>query len=410
MLLLAPLAVYLPRTALAGVLLVTACGMVDRREMRASCAPAGATARSCWPPLLATLLLPLEFAVLAGMLVVVRALPDQDLDAGRVRRWCRTRTSATSSRAERADGVPPAGRDGDRGLAVLRRRPPRGGGHPRQPGRRTPRQMFLLLRMHMVDHCDVSGIHMLESVVRRYRQRGGDVYLEGVRPRVLHMIGLYGFDRVLGIENLLDTEQRHQPPVPQGAASRASASTSARSGSSASARPCPRTDHAANLPDIAETARPHDRGTVAQRGALPDARTRRAPVMLIDVGEPSEFRNWHIEEVVNIPLRHLKADGARPAAGRVPRLRQPHRPPQRPGRRTSCRTWATRGSSTCAAACWPGRRRGSPSPWSDRARPTSDKPVVATQICVVRLQAAGADAVAELHIGMVGEVGLEPVQ
>ena len=69
-----------------------------------------------------------------------------------------------------------------------------------------PSQMFLLLKMHMVDHCDVSGIHMLEGVVRAYRKRGGDVFLDGVRPLVRHMMNLAAFDRFIGVDNILDQD------------------------------------------------------------------------------------------------------------------------------------------------------------------------------------------------------------
>ena len=54
--------------------------------------------------------------------------------------------------------------------------------------------------------CDDSGIHMLEAVVRSYRKRGGDVFLEGVRPGVYHMISLYGLDRMIGTDNILETD------------------------------------------------------------------------------------------------------------------------------------------------------------------------------------------------------------
>ena len=47
-----------------------------------------------------------------------------------------------------------------------------------------PDQRFLLLRMHAVDHCDISGIHALESIRRVYRERGGDIFLVWVRSPV----------------------------------------------------------------------------------------------------------------------------------------------------------------------------------------------------------------------------------
>lgn len=60
----------------------------------------------------------------------------------------------------------------------------------------------------MVDHCDVSGIHMLEAVMRLYRRRGGDLFLEGLRPDVRQMCALYGFDATLGAANFLTRRTR----------------------------------------------------------------------------------------------------------------------------------------------------------------------------------------------------------
>lgn len=72
---------------------------------------------------------------------------------------------------------------------------------------RHPEQRFLLLRMHQVDHCDVSGIHMLEAVVRQYKDRGGDVYFEGTRPQVLEMMVSSGFEQFIGVDHILPREE-----------------------------------------------------------------------------------------------------------------------------------------------------------------------------------------------------------
>jgi len=31
--------------------------------------------------------------------------------------------------------------------------------------------------------------------------------------------------------------------------------------------------------------------------------------VVVDVGEPSEFRNWHIDQAFSVPLRRLAAEG-----------------------------------------------------------------------------------------------------
>jgi SulP family sulfate permease len=204
MLVLAPMAVYLPRAALAGVLLVTAWNMVDRAEMKRILRTSKGDSSTMLATLMATVLLPLEFAVLAGMLVsfaryliksstpgVNPVVPDENF-----RYWIRARgeTVCPQLAVIEVEGSLYFGAVNYVEEAL------------RDNQEKHPSQVFLLLRMHMVDHCDVSGIHMLESVVKRYRQRGGDVFLEGVRPAVMHMICLYGFDRMIGSENILDTD------------------------------------------------------------------------------------------------------------------------------------------------------------------------------------------------------------
>jgi SulP family sulfate permease len=66
-----------------------------------------------------------------------------------------------------------------------------------------PEQRFLLLRMHRVNQCDFSGIHMLESVVRTYRDRGGDVYLVRVGENVYNLMNSTGFCQELTDDNFL---------------------------------------------------------------------------------------------------------------------------------------------------------------------------------------------------------------
>jgi SulP family sulfate permease len=57
--------------------------------------------------------------------------------------------------------------------------------------------------MHNVNNCDYSGIHMLESVIKMYRDRGGDVYLVRVGFRVDKVMNSTGFNDTLGGQNFL---------------------------------------------------------------------------------------------------------------------------------------------------------------------------------------------------------------
>jgi SulP family sulfate permease len=66
-----------------------------------------------------------------------------------------------------------------------------------------PRQRFLLLRMHGVHHCDISGIQGLESIVRSYRERGGDVFMVRVDEAVMRVMRATGFHFLLGADHFL---------------------------------------------------------------------------------------------------------------------------------------------------------------------------------------------------------------
>ncbi len=65
-----------------------------------------------------------------------------------------------------------------------------------------PEQRYLLIRMHNVNNCDFSGIHMLESVLRTYRDRGGDVFLVRASFRVRQRMEKTGFDINIGTGEL----------------------------------------------------------------------------------------------------------------------------------------------------------------------------------------------------------------
>ena len=202
---LAPLTVYLPRAALAGVLLATAFGMVDRTEIRRIFRSSRGDSTILIATLISTLVLPLEFAVLAGVMVsfgryllhtsmpTVSELSPDDTFSHLVPLRGR-RPSCPQLGIVEIDGSLYFGAVNHVEQEMIRIR------------NRRPGQIFLLLRMKRVNHCDVSGIHMLEALIRRYRERGGDVFLTGVRPAVLHLMSASGFLRFLGHTNVLRKE------------------------------------------------------------------------------------------------------------------------------------------------------------------------------------------------------------
>lgn len=205
MLTLSPLGAYLPRAALAGVLVLVAYGMIDQREMRRIWRGARGDAAIMLVTLFGTLFLPLQFAVLAGILMslayyilktsaprVHPVVPDSDF-----RHFVHEPAAAQCPQLGILDIL------GDLYFGAV--------SHVEEEIRRYQaqheRQRFLLLRMGNVHHCDISGIHMLENILRSQHERGGDLFLTGVRPPVLRLMRATGFLDHLGADHCLGEDE-----------------------------------------------------------------------------------------------------------------------------------------------------------------------------------------------------------
>lgn len=205
LLLLTPLAAYIPRSALAGVLIVTGIGLIDFAEMKRIWHGALGDTLIMVVTLGATLLLPLEFAVLTGVLMslgrylfttslprVYSVLPDENFE-----------------HLTPQQGRPPCPQLGI--MEILGDLYFGAVNHVEEVIRQNmlahPGQRFLLLRMHSVHHCDISGIHMLEAIMRLYRDRRGDLFLVQVREPVFEFMKATGFYDNLGAQNFLKQDQ-----------------------------------------------------------------------------------------------------------------------------------------------------------------------------------------------------------
>jgi sulfate permease, SulP family len=205
MLVMGPLAAYLPRAALAGVLIVIAYDMVDQAEIRRIWRGARGDAVIMLATFLATLLLPLEFAVLIGILLsfavyimktsvprVFSVVPDAEfehfIEQQPVHPSCPQLGILKIS--------------GDLYFGAV--------SHIEEAIHRHldshPEQRFLLLRMHGVNQCDFSGIHMLEAVMRSCHDRHGGLYLMKVQQSVLELMQTTGFYDRLGADHFLPEE------------------------------------------------------------------------------------------------------------------------------------------------------------------------------------------------------------
>lgn len=210
-LLLAPLAAYVPRTALAAVLLVTAYNMVDRREMARIWRGARGDSLIMVVTILATLLLPLQFAVLIGVLMslayyiwrtslprVYSVVPDENF-----RHMTRQEDPAAGIVRPACPQLGIVEIVGDLYFGATHNVEETLLAHQK----RYPGQHYLMLRMQSVTQIDISGIHMLESTVKSYRERGGDVYIMRVQDTVLDFMRSTGFYDLLGADHFLKEDE-----------------------------------------------------------------------------------------------------------------------------------------------------------------------------------------------------------
>jgi sulfate permease, SulP family len=306
MLLLAPLAAFLPRAALAGVLVVTAYTMIDQREIARIWQGTRSDALIMLATFLGTLLLHIEFAVLTGILLsfafyimktsvprVHAVLPDDD--------FVHFRHQPQKPECPQLGIVDVLG---DLYFGAVNHVEEAIHAH----GQAHPEQRFLLLRLHSVHHCDISGIHMLESVRHLYRERGGDLYLARVREPVLRLLKSSGFYDELGADHILsgDDAVSHffyrilDPAV--------------------CIYECPvrAFKECQNLPKREYSLDTHLHTELPAAG-LPSIPARtlwqrlrngQARPLLIDVREPREFHRGHIPQAELIPLPELLTDTA----------------------------------------------------------------------------------------------------
>lgn len=302
-------AAYIPLAALAGVLMLTACDLIDLREMDCVWRSSTGDRGIMLVTLAATLLLPLHFAVLAGILMSLAAYI-LHTSMPRVR-FLLPNDTFTHFDAERGrPSCPQLGVCevvGDLYFGAVQHVEER----ILENLERNPSQRFLLLRMHSVDNCDISAIHMLESVLRVYRERGGSLYLARVRRPVLDVMRAAGFLDALGEDHILDGDttvphlfyQVLDPAV--------------------CIYECPVRvfKECQNLPkQLAplgpeyQADHPGEEVRYTEPRAVWSALQNKRPPVVIDVREPREFKRGHVPHALSLPLPAVLGN-----LGRVPR-------------------------------------------------------------------------------------------
>jgi len=200
-LILAPWVAFLPRAAVAGVLILAAYGLIDRPEISRIWRGARDDALIMLITFAGTLFLRLEFAVLLGVLLsfamyvmktsvprVVPVVPEPGF-----RHFAFQPDKPACPQLATIDVL------GDLYFGAVHHVEEAIFAHMTAH----PQQLYLLLRMRSVNQCDFSGIYALENIVETYRDRGGDVFMVRVQPPVLALMHDTGFYDFLGADHYL---------------------------------------------------------------------------------------------------------------------------------------------------------------------------------------------------------------
>jgi SulP family sulfate permease len=306
MLVFAPWAAYVPRAALSGVLIVIAYGMVDRQEMVRIWRGARGDAVIMSVTFLGTLFLHLEFAVLTGILFsfavyvmkssvprVSPVLPDEQFKHFA---YQPDKSPCPQLAIINILGDLYFGAVSHIEKAINQHRA------------RNPGQRFLLIRMNSVNQCDFSGIHALESVVRTYRDQGGDVFMVRVRPSILGLMKSTGFYDYLGADHFLAEDEAitrifHRVLDPAICIYECDVKVFKE------CQNLPKRLYPFEIPLHTEIP-PESIASVSSRELWAELRNRDDQLAIIDVREPREFKQGHIPQARLIPLPQLISDAS----------------------------------------------------------------------------------------------------
>lgn len=306
---------YMPVSALAGTLIVTAVNMIDLAEIRRIAQGAPGEAVIMVVTLVGTVFLDLDFAVLSGILLsfalylirtsapkVQIVQPDDNFRhfIHRPDAPICPQLNIIEIQGDLYFGAVSHIEEEVMELAAL-----------------YPEQRFLLIRMHQVNQIDFSGIHMLENLVTTYRERGGDVFLVHVSPSVRRVMQSTGCLRFLGPANILHEDEAidylfHRVLDPAICIYECPVRVF---------RECQNLPKRTDLIGVAPVGIGVG-GALPANGSMPEtlltprelwralhgAPPAERPIVL-DVREPREYRRSHIAEAQSIPLSTLLQNG-----------------------------------------------------------------------------------------------------
>jgi SulP family sulfate permease len=305
---LAPLAAYLPRAALAGVLMVTAYGMINRAEIMRIMRGARGDTLIMVVTFFGTLFLHVEFAVLLGILLsfayyimktsvprVYAVLPSRDF----------------KHFIQQPLDQPPCPQlgiikiSGDLYFGAV--------SHVEEALiehlDHHPEQRYLLLRMQGVNQCDFSGIHMLETITRLCRERGGDLYLMKVQKPVDAFMKTIGFYDKLGRDHILTEDEAisylfHKILDP------AICIYECNVRAFKECQNLPKQHFALEIPLYTGPSPNGNIPEIPPQVLRQKLRDKALAPLVIDVREPREYKGGHIPEAKLMPLPGLLSNGS----------------------------------------------------------------------------------------------------
>ncbi|HEY0634275.1 MAG TPA: SulP family inorganic anion transporter [Gammaproteobacteria bacterium] len=205
-LLVAPLAAYLPNAAMAGVLFLVAWGLIDFKNISHIFHSSRSESAVLATTLLAALFLELEFSIFLGVLLslvlylnrtsrptVVALTPHGE----------ERRLSCTVSSVAPCPQLAIVRVDGSLFFGAV--------AHVQESLRKLsdahPGQNHLLLVAAGINFVDLAGAEMLEREAKRLRAQGGDLYLCNVKPRVQEALQRSGMFELLGADHLFASKR-----------------------------------------------------------------------------------------------------------------------------------------------------------------------------------------------------------
>lgn len=198
------LTAFIPLTALAGVVIVISLNLIDIKEMRHVWNSSRDDRIIMLGTFLATLLLPLQFAVLTGIFTSIALY---------LRQTSTPRVQTVVPDVEFKNLIPLTDQPECPQLSIIEIRGDLYFGavnhieeYVLNQLKNKPNQIYLLLRLHGVEQLDISGIHALEHLVEAYREAGGDVYISRFDKPGLDIFDTSGFRSKLGEDHFIDVD------------------------------------------------------------------------------------------------------------------------------------------------------------------------------------------------------------